>query len=230
MSITADNHHVHLLIRELQDSPLWSWDTWASIASSLEPLVAAARADATVASHQNSKSRKKPVKFPVLTWSDDSHSGWTHGSPRSADASGDWLFASTHVFAPAWAECVREDLSPDLYIELKQRKVGRVAAELLLISISERLTDALPTVVECMQTLHAKSERPRFLACQTRPFTYSVGGGMSRGVDELTHLELEINGSDWSLDAFNDASRKVDRRTRVEGGRWSELGASVQDQ
>ncbi len=223
MSITADNHHVHLVIRERQDPALWCWDTWAPIAASLDLVVASARADASVVSNQNSLSRKKRVPFPDLTWSDADHVAWTHRSPRTSDTSDDWSFASTHVFAPAWAECIREDLSPDVYIEIKQRKVGRVPVELLLVSVCERLTDARPAVAECMHAVHANSERPRFIAAQTRPFSYLVRGGMSRGVDELTHLELEIDGSDWSLDAFNDASRKVDRRTRVEGGRWSDL-------
>ncbi len=133
------------------------------------------------------------------------------------------------MFAPAWAECVREDLSPDVYIEVKQRRIGRIAAELLLVSVADRLTEAVPVVADSMRMIHTKSERPRLVACQTRPFSYLVGGGMSRGVDELTHLELEINGTDWSIDAFNDASRKVDRRTRVEGGRWSQVVPAVVD-
>ncbi|MCH9683369.1 MAG: hypothetical protein K0V04_18175 [Deltaproteobacteria bacterium] len=51
MSITADNHHVYLLIRELQDPPLWSWEAWGPIAASLDDVVASARGDATVVSH-----------------------------------------------------------------------------------------------------------------------------------------------------------------------------------
>lgn len=204
---------------------LWTWDVWRSIAHALSPLVTRPESVDTRSS-QIDRDTKKHVAFPKeLRWSEASFAAWAHGSPETEARCARWLHETTSFFAPSWATCVHADESPQLYVEVKGRPMGRGEVEMLLVSLS---VDAVggEEVPQAVRDLHAELFRgPGSLAAWTvRPFTHRRGTALVRSVDEITHDELE---QVLSFDELQRGSASMDRRTRVTTEPWRELATDA---
>lgn len=218
MGLIDTKHVVALLARPRREGrELWTSDVWRPIAEALGPWVARpAIVDTT--SHQIDRGTSKPVVFPdALRWTEASFAVWTHGS---RETSARWLFEATSFFAPAWASCVHADESPQIYIQLKDRWVGGLAVEMLLVSISAAvLGDETPP--PSLVALYASLAGEEALEAWTvRPFIHRRGRTFVRSVDEITHSELE---APLTLDALNAGSASMDRRCKVRCAPWLPL-------
>jgi hypothetical protein len=222
MNIPDTKHVIALLARPLvEGGELWSWDVWRPIAAGLSPWIARPT-DVETRSHQTLRDARQPVVFPKLGWSDEDAQAWTHRSPVTAGTSANWNFGSTHVFAPAWSVCAKADLSPSIYVEVKNRRVGGAEIEVLLVSLRLDVAggEQVPVTLRALLAALMPPSGEGVLAFTVRPFMQRRRTAWVRGIDAVTHTDLD---QELSLDAMNRESAAMDKRNRLVSDSWHPL-------
>ncbi len=137
---------LYLVLGKAAPLHAYDWAVWQEVARSLDPIVATLQSKVSVRSTQLQRAPAKPVSFGPLSWNDQSHMRWTHGSPLTKGTSDEWSFFNTEVWAPHWKVCAREDRAPDLFVDVKAeyQAEGKPFDQVVLIAVPE---DALPAVV-----------------------------------------------------------------------------------
>lgn len=221
MGLLDTKHVVQLLVRPAHEGrALWSWSVWQSLSRELSRWVRAPEL-VEIRSHQMHRDRSGAVWFPALRWSEESAQRWTHQSPTTEESSKGWLFQSTHVMSPAWAQCVETETSPSLYVELRSRSLGELRVEMLLVSIASEL-GATEDILQAMRApLFALRGDARALLVHTvRPFVHRHRTSLVRAIDEITHSEID---RELSLESLHRGSLAMDRRCRVVSEPWQPL-------
>lgn len=94
--------------------PLFCRDTWLRLVPMLDPLVRSAkRGPEAVHSTQNDQ-QGRPIKFGRMRWNAQSHSRWTLDCSQPSSIA----FGATELWAPSRNVCAKEDLAPDVYIDV----------------------------------------------------------------------------------------------------------------
>ncbi|HZS48391.1 MAG TPA: hypothetical protein VFC63_25195 [Blastocatellia bacterium] len=113
------NYKSIVIVGRSQRHKAWCWESWSQIAEWLNPILSASIAKPAVRSTQGLGVRQDPVRFGRLGWDDKSHKKWAHSSDLNQEASINWRFAVTEIWAPSWSECEREQIGPDVLIQIE---------------------------------------------------------------------------------------------------------------
>ncbi|HET8540185.1 MAG TPA: hypothetical protein VFL83_09975 [Anaeromyxobacter sp.] len=187
-------YDVAVLLGDPSAPQLWGWPAWQQAARALDPLVAAARGPGAVRSAQY--DGKEDVRFGRIGWNAAGHEKWTHGSPRTADASDRWRFLDVELWAPSWTAVERERRPPDVFLHVTSGahsgRKGPLAFEPIVVlaaavdvgagAQAEAAVAALREL--CAARLVARSRRPWGL-----PFGTS-GEGYTNGIQDLASTGL----------------------------------------
>lgn len=101
--------------------PWWS-STWEQISDATRPLFSAARDRAAVRTTQISDTPKgESLVFGKITHDARGAAKWTHDTNGALFSGEKPRFLSTEVWAPSWNKCVRENRSPDVFLNISNR-------------------------------------------------------------------------------------------------------------
>ena len=149
MAFFSREYEVFLLLAAPDAAPLWQAAQWAPFAASLDGLIAQARGQAGVRSHQYNP-KGKPIPFCRLGWDATSHAKWTHTAATTQAR-----FMSLEAWAPTWTVCEKDDQAPDVFLALANESLLGLAGKPL--QFGQRLVCAIATDMgaEAAATLQA---------------------------------------------------------------------------
>jgi hypothetical protein len=156
---------------------------WRRFLPAIDPLIQAARGKPAVRSDQYLPNQGGTVKFGRLGWKEADHQKWSHGSPANKGASKSWSFLHMEFWAPAWTVCERENLAPDVYLDLANEALGggyrqklRFNPVVIFAVVSElarRMPEEVSAVVSALRNLTSA----KFVGYRRRPWGKTCGAG-----------------------------------------------------
>ncbi len=113
---------------------LYCRSTWQFLLPSLDPIVrAAVRTPEGVRCDQIDRRTGDLIRFGRLRWNARSHARWTHDC--DGPALSEIRFVGMDLWAPIWTVCEKEDLAPDVFIQLVD--IETIKRQSLLVAVCD---------------------------------------------------------------------------------------------
>jgi hypothetical protein len=173
------------LLGDPDAEPLWNWRVWSRAAEALDPIIKSARGRASVRSIQYLPDKKRTaVKFGRIGWNKKGHQKWAHGSPANHQESALWRFSGIEVWAPTWNVCEREDLAPDVFLEVSNHGLYPGNHEplsfnpVVVFAVTASLSTRIPSKVQHAVTELLRLTNARLAGSKRRPWGLSRWPGI----------------------------------------------------
>lgn len=98
-------------------TPLWYWEKWSLIASSLNPIMHSLKTKIALRTTQDFGISK--YRLGTLAWDQKSHEKWTHFSPLTNQFSKNWQFMEGEIWSPSWTDFKKKQIEPDIFISFQ---------------------------------------------------------------------------------------------------------------
>ena len=191
MAFHTRDYETYAFLGDPSFVPLWHWSAWRKLIPELDPLVQRARGKASIRSTQYFSNSSGRVKFGRIGWRDADHQKWTHCSPISAHESADWRFLAAELWAPAWTQCEREDLAPDVFLSLRSDSINSKPMSfdpVVILAVANELAQREATQVGALVSRLSELLAAKLIARSRRPWGGPVGiAGFTDSIQDL-HL------------------------------------------
>jgi hypothetical protein len=186
MAFQSAEYDVYFLLGDPNAEPLWNWPVWHRLLPSLDPIIHRARGMPAVRSTQFPPNRAGTVKFGRIGWKEADHQKWTHGPTTNPIDSKSWGFLSAQVWAPAWTQCERDKLAPDVFLSITNESLGAGCRKelsfnpVVILAVVSQL--AQREVLQLAKLLSSRSSltESKLSGCRRRPWAHSLGAAGSR--------------------------------------------------
>jgi hypothetical protein len=121
MAFHKADYDLYVFLGDPASEPLWHWNKWHQLIPQIDALLRVARGPASIRSTQYLPNRTGTIKFGKIVWKEKDQQKWTHLSPSNLEASPRWNFLSAELWAPAWMQCEREGLAPDVFLSISSQ-------------------------------------------------------------------------------------------------------------
>lgn len=218
MPFHTSEYDVYVLLGDPNSEPLWYWRAWRQLIPGIDALVRTARGRALMRSTQYLRDRIGIVRFGKIEWKEQHQQKWTHLSPITLEVSPNWKFSSTELWAPACAQCEREQLAPDLFLSISSEGyfVRTLSFEPVVVAaVVRELAIREGTQVRFALKKMRELLNARLVAHQRRPWGRTALNGLAFS-DSIQ--DLHVNGlfkpgrrheQPLGLDLFTDAWDQV---------------------
>lgn len=129
-------YHVLFALGRPIGAPLHIRASWERLLPVLNPIVQLARRgpEGVRSTQFVNAASDTTVPFGQLRWNQKSHASWTHSTATDGR-----VFIGTELWAPIWTKCAKEDLAPDVYVELTD--ISTIKRQALQVAICDDVAD-----------------------------------------------------------------------------------------
>ncbi|MFO1003242.1 MAG: hypothetical protein U0936_23150 [Planctomycetaceae bacterium] len=197
MAFHTAKYDVYVALGDPKTAPLWKWKAWQRFLPAIDPLISASRGKPAVRSTQFKAKLAGDVKFGRLGWNEADHQKWCHGSPANNEKSRSWRFLSTEVWSPAWTECEREDLAPDVFLSMADESIaggprkGLLFNPVVILAVVSELARRHPTGVDTAVSALRELTGAKLIGYKRRQWGKSDGSdGFTNAIQDLAYSGL----------------------------------------